>query len=116
MVSRLPRLTRRQDYQRVARTGRSWAAPGLVLQCAPAGGCEAGPRVGFTASRRIGGAVARNRARRRLRAAAEELLPRLARADRDYVLIARATTNARRFDRLLADLAAALAKVGGLRR
>lgn len=119
MDSRLPRLKRRQDFQRVARTGRRWAAPGLVLQCAPAataGGCEAGPRVGFTASRRVGGAVARNRARRRLRAAAEEVLPRLARADRDYVVIARAGTCARRFDQLVADLAAALGKVGGLRR
>ncbi len=102
----------------MARIGRRWAAPGLVLQCAPAAtasGRAAGPRVGFTASRRVGGAVARNRARRRLRAAAEQVLPRLARADRDYVLIARTGTNARRFEQLVADLAAALGKVGALR-
>jgi ribonuclease P protein component len=100
----------------VAKLGRKWAAPGVVLQCAPrpadvpAGTC---PRVGFTASRKVGGAVQRNRARRRLRAAAEALLRDQARLDRDYVLIARAGTAARPYAALLQDLQTAIAKVGG---
>jgi ribonuclease P protein component len=115
----LRRLKRRQDFLRVAGIGRKWAAPGLVLQCAPAGeprGADqaGGPAVGFTASRRVGGAVARNRARRRLRAVAEQVIGASARADLDYVLIARAATLGRRFDLLARDLRAALGKLGAL--
>ena len=92
--------------------------PGLVLQCAtrpksePASQ-ETAPRVGFTASRRVGGAVARNRAKRRLRAAAATVLPARARPDRDYVLIARAVTLTRDFEDLVGDLDRALMRVGG---
>ena len=65
-------------------------------------------RVGFTASRKIGNAVARNRAKRRLRAAAAALLPLHGRGGHDYVLVARTATLTRRFDDLLADLTGAL--------
>ena len=65
-------------------------------------------RVGFTASRKVGNAVARNRAKRRLRAAASQLLPLLGREGHDYVLVARASTGTRAFAALLADVTAAL--------
>jgi ribonuclease P protein component len=65
-------------------------------------------RVGFTASRKIGNAVARNRARRRLKAAAQELLPLYGLAGNDYVLVARRETLTRSFGDLLGDLEAAL--------
>lgn len=93
------------------------ATPGLVLQCArrPADIASDLPRVGFTASRRVGGAVVRNRARRRLRAAAGTVLPASAAVDRDYVLIARRTTAERGFADLVADLEHALARLGALR-
>ena len=65
-------------------------------------------RVGFTASRKIGNAVARNRAKRRLRAAASQLLPLLGRGGHDYVLVARASTGTRAFEALLADVTIAL--------
>jgi ribonuclease P protein component len=65
-------------------------------------------RVGFTASKKIGNAVARNRAKRRLRAAASQLLPLLGRERHDYVLVARGTTVARPFPALLSDITTAL--------
>jgi ribonuclease P protein component len=66
--------------------------------------------VGFTASKKVGGAVARNRAKRRLRALAAEILPVEGRPGRDYVLIARPATVTRAFDDLRADLREALAR------
>jgi len=68
-------------------------------------------RVGFTATRRIGGAVVRNRAKRRLREAARQTLPGLARPGCDYVLIARGGTGARPWPRLLDDLKSALIRL-----
>ena len=68
-------------------------------------------RVGFTASRKVGNAVVRNRAKRRLRAAAAEILARDGRPGTDYVLIARAGTGERRYADLVGDLAAALRQV-----
>ncbi len=76
----------------------------------PVPGTEA--RVGFTASRRVGNAVARNRAKRRLRAAAATVLPQQGKAGTDYVLIARADTGTRRYAALIADLEGALRQVG----
>jgi ribonuclease P protein component len=69
-------------------------------------------RVGFTASKKVGSAVARNRARRRLRAVAAEVLPRLGLAGTDYVLIARAGTLTRDYGDLTRDLLKALEIVG----
>ena len=81
-------------------------------------GGATGIRVGFTASRKVGNAVIRNRAKRRMRAAAASVLPALGRPGTDYVLIARAGTVDRPFAELIADLEAALRRVGrgGARR
>ena len=108
------RLKRRADFLRVAAARRKWAATGLVLQVCPQPtaaepSIQSEIRVGFTASRKIGGAVERNRAKRRLRAAAAAVLPLSGRERTDYVLIARPATLNRSFGGLLEDLAAALA-------
>ncbi len=110
----LARLKKRAQFLAVAGKGRKWSTPGLILQVLPNPG-DTPPRVGFTASRRsVGIAVTRNRARRRLKAAAEQLLPGHAAAG-DYVMIARGTTVARDFAALLADLEAALRRTGAWR-
>ena len=113
---RIATLKKRSDFLRVRAAGCRWAAPGLVLQAAPAptaGDAEAGlVRVGYTASRRIGNAVARNRAKRRLRAAVAHVMPASAQCGCDYVVIARTATLTRPFDALTGDLDAALARVG----
>ncbi len=112
---RIATLKKRRDFLRVRAAARRWAAPGLVLQAAPMPEADAEQglvRVGYTASRRIGNAVARNRAKRRLRAAVAHVMPASAQSGCDYVVIARAATLTRPFDALVDDLAAALARVG----
>lgn len=107
----LERLKRRGEFLRVAEGRRKAVAPGLILQAAPREG-SAAMRVGFTASRKVGGAVVRNRARRRLRAAAAAILPLHAEPAHDYVVVARAATVSRPYDKLLDDLAGGLRRLG----
>lgn len=84
----------------------------MVLQAAPQpAGAGYGARVGFTASRKVGNAVVRNRAKRRLRAIAAQVLSTQDKSGMDYVLIARAATAERPFAALLADLEMALRRV-----
>ena len=94
MLVSLRRLRRRSEFLRVARTRKRFAAPGLVLQVRHwAGdegvGSEATVGLGFTVSKKVGNAVERNRARRRLRAVASDVMPKCAKANRDYVVIGR---------------------------
>jgi ribonuclease P protein component len=105
----------RADFLRVASAGRRSAGAGLVVQAAPhprRPSGETGIRVGFTASRKVGNAVVRNRAKRRMRAAAASALPALGQPGTDYVLIARAGTADRPFAELIADLEEALRRIG----
>jgi ribonuclease P protein component len=123
---RLGRLKKRAEFLAVAATRRKWAAQGVIVQLrrwdgAPGEGAEDGPdscdvRVGYTASRKVGNSVIRNRARRRLRAAAAEVLGRRAAPGCDLVLIARSETVRRPFASLVADLDRALEKLGAVRR
>jgi ribonuclease P protein component len=114
MAVGLARLKARADFLRVAASRRSAARPGLVLQAAPMPSiAQSGPvmRIGFTASRKVGNAVARNRAKRRLRAAAADVLARLGVPGTDYVLIARSGTGARPYAQLVGDLEGALRQI-----
>ncbi|HYM72483.1 MAG TPA: ribonuclease P protein component [Stellaceae bacterium] len=112
MTARLARLKTRAEFLRVAAARVSAGRPGLVLQAAPRPAEGEEVRVGFTASRRVGNAVVRNRAKRRLRAAAATVLGERGKAGTDYVLIARADTGTRRYVELIADLEGALRQVG----
>ncbi len=76
MVPRQHRLRRTSDFARVRKEGRAWSHPLLILSAAPNGGTVT--RVGFSVSKRVGKAHARNRVRRLLREAVRANLPRVA--------------------------------------
>ncbi|WP_300535291.1 ribonuclease P protein component [uncultured Mameliella sp.] len=107
-------LAKRADFLRAARARRA-PTEGFLLQARQRQDGEAdGIRVGFTCSKKVGNAVARNRAKRRLREIARLLLPEQGRDGWDYVLIGRAEKTAwRDFAALQADLRHALRKVHG---
>ncbi|HEX5077812.1 MAG TPA: ribonuclease P protein component [Geminicoccaceae bacterium] len=107
------RLKRRREFLAVAASGRRWVTPAFVLQAGPRGAAGPGPEIGlgFTASRRVGKAVARNRARRRLAEAARKVLPGAGEPGYNYVLVARPVVLTCPFDRLLSDLTTAFARV-----
>ena len=112
---KLAHLTKRADFLAAARDIRKVAgAVTLELTSTPEAARRDGQaRIGFTASRKIGNAVALNRAKRRLRAASRATLPLSGRAGHDYVLVARASILTRDFQALLGDLVAALTAAHG---
>ncbi|WP_240913910.1 ribonuclease P protein component [Sphingomonas sp. HDW15A] len=86
------------------------ATPGFVLQLRRRDDGDTTMRVGFTVTRKIGGAVIRNRMKRRLRALAREHLPTLGVPGADHVLIGRSGGIERDFSVLGQELAKALRK------
>jgi ribonuclease P protein component len=108
MRAAIGRLKKRPEFLQVAAARRKFAVPGLVLQAAPRPGNGPEIRIGFTATRKLGNAVMRNRARRRLREAARAVLPVAGVGGYDYVLIARAGTLTRAWPLLLEDLRKAI--------
>ncbi len=95
---------------------RKFTTPGLMLQALARPDADPGEaRVGFTASRKVGNSVTRNRAKRRLRALAAEVIPARGTGGIDYVLICRQDTATRPFDQLRGDLEQALSRLKLLR-
>ncbi|HET6376887.1 MAG TPA: ribonuclease P protein component [Methylocella sp.] len=111
------RLKRRADFKRVAR-GKRYHGHGLTLQAvmrqaAPGSGSEAlAPRFGFTVTKQSGGAVRRNRIRRRLKEALRLLRPLPAQPGYDYVIFAQPEAIAMPFPALQAELRRGLGKIG----
>jgi ribonuclease P protein component len=119
VAAALGRLRKRSEFLAVASANRRTAMPGLVLQAKSrpddeTHSLEPNFRIGFTATKKIGNAVARNRARRRLRAAVREVLGQVQHvaAPADLVLVARQGTIERNYGDLKNDLAQSLRRLG----
>ncbi|MFZ5962612.1 ribonuclease P protein component [Thalassococcus sp. BH17M4-6] len=115
-VSSCPKLgilRKRPDFLAAARARRQ-GTQGMMVQARPRDDDDPTIRVGFTCSKKVGNAVARNRAKRRLREVARLVLPEVGRPGWDYVLIGRfEATAARPFTDLQGDLRYALKKLHG---
>jgi ribonuclease P protein component len=101
--TKLEILRKRAEFLAVASSGKKWVSPGFILQIGAAHEPTLNVRYGLTASAKVGNAVIRNRARRRLRALAMEILSR-ASSEHDYVLVARPATPSCVFSNLREDL------------
>jgi ribonuclease P protein component len=102
-------LVRRADFL-AANSGRRVPMPGFVLLVRPRGDDDAAMRIGYTVTKKIGGAVVRNRMKRRFRALTREILPELGLRGADHVLIGRAGGVERDFALLGSELRKALTK------
>lgn len=125
MAGTLARLKRRADFLAVAAARKKWVAPGLIVQArrragtdiatgGRLGGKKLDPslaRVGFTVSGKVGNAVARNRAKRRLRAALASLDAENMVDGVDVVVIGRTETLRRPFSDLIGDLVQAFKRL-----
>ena len=106
----------RREFLAVAK-GYKQVRRGLVLQAHPRNASDSEKysdnsiRLGLTATKKIGNAVIRNRARRRLRALAHEILSAHGQPGYDYVLIGRASTGDRAWESLQTDLRSALKQI-----
>ena len=104
------RLKKRSEFVAVAKAGERYVTPAFIVQ-AYKRPLEGSCRVGITASRKVGGAVERNRAKRRLRALIRAIFPNAGYPRIDYVLIARQEALKRNFALMEKELETALLRL-----
>src|SRR5437868_12769954 len=109
-AQRLTTIKKRADFL-AANSGRRVPTPGFVLLVRDRKDSDPQIRVGFTVTKKIGGAVVRNRMKRRFRALAREIVPAKGIAGADHVIIGRAKGIERDFGLLRSELAGALDKL-----
>ena len=114
-MSGFGRMRERREFTEAASKGRKASAPGVVVQSHDRGDGGAA-RLGFTATKKLGGAVVRNRAKRRLREALREALGCREASGLNVVAIGREGTLTRPFRGLVADVGNALDRCGVTRR
>ena len=121
--SKILSITRSADFQTISKTGNKFHAKTLLLLSSatssfylqnPQQGKNAAnfSRVGFTVSKMIGNAVARNLAKRKLREAVRELFPAYAQNHYDYVIIAKREIKDASYETILRDLKFCLKRIG----
>jgi ribonuclease P protein component len=110
-MGREARLHAAGEFQRVRSAGRSWSHPLVVLVAAPGGSPAGWTRIGITASRRVGGAVDRNRARRRISEAIRLRYDRIE-SGWDLVFIVRRPATGAAFGALAGAVETLLARAG----
>ncbi len=101
----------RRDFL-AANAGRRWHTPGFMLLALSRNDGDDPARVGITVTRKIGGAVVRNRLKRRLRSVIRAVVPQHGQASTDYVLIGRSDGLNRPMSEMVQDLTRGLQKVG----
>jgi len=109
-AERLTTIRKRRDFL-AANSAKRATTTGFILQVRPRLDDSTTKRVGFTVTKKVGNAVARNRMKRRLRALARDVLPEAGVRGADHILIGRAGQIERDFAKLKSDLQSALAKV-----
>ena len=113
-MKNLDRLKKRSDFLWAQSKGKKWTAKGMTIIACPNNerGENLGRRFGVTVTKRLEkSAVKRNRMKRRLRAAAYDILPDIAQNNMDYVIIARRETPTRLYAELQKDLKWCLKKL-----
>ncbi|WP_308518020.1 ribonuclease P protein component [Sphingomonas flavescens] len=100
-------MRKRADFL-AANGGLRTTTPGFILLIRDRKDADTSMRVGFTVTKKIGGAVIRNRMKRRFRALAREIVPTKGLAGADHIMIGRAKGVERDFGLLRSELASAL--------
>lgn len=109
-------LTQRPQFLRVQSAGQKWVSNSVIVMAAPADASAETVRFGLTVTKKLNkSAVIRNRMRRRLRAAAYDILPAISKPGVDYVFIARNDTENVAYDKLCSDMAWCLKRLSCLK-
>lgn len=109
LLSSIETLKKRKDFLRVAADGRRWVTSNFVLQIGIATHNEV--RAGYTATKKLGNAVKRNFAKRRMRSLVRGVFPEHATPGHDYVVIARDGMLVNSFGTIRDELARAVSRV-----